>query len=113
MDKEEQILLTMRAQHQIWKTRTEGHIILSTEKLIFQPGKLNRSKINPYKGTREEKSWNMEDIIGIRRRLPLLIFPWRYFEIGLKDSKGEVFVGWSWDISRFTSQFKLLGKETP
>jgi hypothetical protein len=37
MDKEEQILLIIWAQHQIWKTRTEGHIILTSKKLIFQP----------------------------------------------------------------------------
>jgi hypothetical protein len=113
MDKEEQILLIIWAQHQIRKTKTEGHIILSAEKLIFQPGRLNRSKLNPVKETREEKSWTIEDIIGVRRRFPLVIFPWRYFEIELKDSKGEVFLGWSWDVSRLINQLKLLGKEIP
>jgi hypothetical protein len=109
VNEEEQILLTIWAQHQLWKTRTEGHILLTSEKLIFQPGKLNHSKINPFKETREGKSWNMEDIIGIKRGFPLL--PWRYFEIKLKDSKSESFWGLNWDVSRLTNQLKLLSKE--
>jgi hypothetical protein len=111
MDKEEQVLLTMWAQHQIWKTRTEGHIILTTERLIFRPGKLNRSKINPVKEAREEKSWNMEYIVGIKRGFPLL--PWRYVKIRLVDGKEETFVVWNRDVGRLTRQLKLLGKETP
>jgi hypothetical protein len=105
----ERTLFTMWAQHQIWKTRTEGNIELTTKSLIFQPGKLNRSKLNPAKEERKERSWDMKNIIGIKKKFP--IFPWRYFEIQLSDGKSEVFVGRSRNVNELIDHLRSLGKK--
>ena len=108
-EEKERTLFTMWAQHQIWKTRTEGNIELTTKSLIFQPGKLNRSKLNPAKEERKERSWDMKNIIAIKKKFP--IFPWRYFEIQLSDGKSEVFVGRNRNVNELIDHLRSLGKK--
>jgi len=105
----ERILFTRWAQHQIWKTRTEGNIKLTTKSLVFQPGKLNRSKLNPAKEERKERSWDMKNMTGIKKKFP--IFPWRYFEIQLSDGKSEVFVGKNRSVNELIAHLRSLGKK--
>ena len=101
-------VFTMWAQHQIWKTRTEGNLILTREKLVFHPGKINR-KINPAKEERKEKSWDLDQIKGVKKKAP--IYPWRYFEIRLNDGKCEVFVGRNRSVKELIDYLRSFGKE--